>query len=147
MNVCRGALFAAFACAAAIAAPAAAALPSTTPSRTAQEAAFIRSVKPNQTANDMTANVVAHTGEHVAYRCVIEEIERPGVVVGQCGSAEEPVDLYLKLPAGTWRVGERLRVLGVMDVPASWSDAGGHTVYYPFVKAVFVDRLSAGRRQ
>jgi len=139
----RVALLAAFVCVVAVTASAA----EMTPSRAAREAAFLRSVKPNQTANDMTANVLAHVGEHVAYRCEIEEIERPGVVVGQCGSADEPVDLYLKLPPGTWRVGERLRVLGVMDVPASWSDAGGHTVYYPFVKAVFVDRVSALRRR
>ncbi|HEY5350577.1 MAG TPA: hypothetical protein VIJ64_12615 [Candidatus Lustribacter sp.] len=122
-------------------APAAEAVPSLTPARRAQEAPFMRLVKRNQTANDMTADVPAHTGEHVAYTCSIEEIERPTVVVGQCGSEEEPVDLYLELPPGTWRAGQRLRVLGIMDHPGSWSDASGHTIYYPFVRAVFVDPL------
>jgi membrane-bound lytic murein transglycosylase B len=130
-------------CACAMAAPAPAAEPmlSLTPARRAQEAAFMRLVKRNQTANDMTADVPAHTGEHVAYTCSIEEIERPTVVVGQCGPEEEPVDLYLELPAGKWRTGQRIRVLGIMDHPGSWSDVSGHTIYYPFVKAVFVDRL------
>ena len=63
-----------------------------TPERQAQEVAFMRSVKPNQTAEDMTSNVLAHTGEHVAYTCEISELTRPGVVVGQCGPDEEPVD-------------------------------------------------------
>jgi hypothetical protein len=113
---------------------------SMTPSRGAQEAAFMRSVKPNQTAEDMTSNVLAHTGERVAYVCQIEELTRPGVVVGQCGPAEEPVDVYLNLP-GTWRIGQRVRVLGILDTPASWSDVSGHTIYYPFVRAVFIDRV------
>jgi hypothetical protein len=121
--------------------PAAEAAPALTPARRAQEAVFMRSVKRNQTANDMTANVPAHTGEHVAYTCSIEEITRPAVVVGQCGAEEEPVDLYLELPPGKWRVGWVLRVLGIMDRPGSWADVSGHTIYYPFVKAVFVDRL------
>jgi len=111
------------------------------PVRRAQEAAFLRQVKRNQTAEDMTANVAAHTGERVAYTCRIEEIDRPTVVVGQCGPDAEPVDLYLELPPGAWHVGDHVRVLGVMDRPATWSDISGHTYYYPFVKAVFVDRL------
>lgn len=111
------------------------------PERQAAETVFMRSVKPHQTAEDMTANVLAHTGEHVAYVCEIEEITRPGLTVGQCGEDEEPVDLYLRMPSGTWRVGDKLRVLGIMDAPASWSDVSGHTIYYPFVKAVFVDRI------
>jgi membrane-bound lytic murein transglycosylase B len=109
--------------------------------RRAQEAAFMRSVKPNQTANDMTSNVLAHVGERVAYTCRVEEVTRPPVVVGQCGADSEPVDLYLKLPPGHWRVGDKIRVLGILDTPASWSDISGHTVYYPFVKAVFADRI------
>jgi hypothetical protein len=108
--------------------------------RSAQEAAFMRLVKPNFTVEDMTSNVLAHTGEHVAYICQIEELTRPGVVVGQCGPDEEPVDVYLKLP-GTWRIGQRVRVLGILDTPASWSDVSGHTIYYPFVRPVFIDRL------
>lgn len=101
----------------------------------------MRSVKPNQTANDMTGNVLAHVGERVAYTCRVEEVTRPPVVVGQCGADSEPVDLYLKLPPGHWRVGDKIRVLGILDTPASWSDISGHTVYYPFVKAVFADRI------
>jgi hypothetical protein len=115
--------------------------PGLTPERRAQETAFMRSVKPNQTANDMTSNVLAHTGEHVAYTCKLEEMTRPGIAVGQCGADEEPVDLYLKLPAGTWRVGQKLRVLGILVAPASWSDVSGHTIYYPFVKVIFADRI------
>jgi hypothetical protein len=109
--------------------------------RRAQEAAFMRTVKPNQTPNDMTENVIAHVGEHVAYSCEIEEVTRSPIVVGQCGAASEPVDLYLKLTPGTWRVGDKVRVLGVLDTPATWSNINGETVYYPFVKALFVDRL------
>ena len=114
--------------------------PSMTPQRRAQEAAFMRLVKPNETVEDMTSNVLAHTGEHVAYICRIEELTRPGTVVGQCGPDEEPVDVYLRL-TGTWRIGERIRVLGILDTPASWSDVSGHTIYYPFVRPIFVDRL------
>lgn len=112
-----------------------------TSQRRAQEAVFMRSVNRHLSAEDMTANVLAHTGEHVAYTCEIEEIERPGIAVGQCGPVAEPVDLYLKLPPGPWRVHQKLRVLGILDAPASWSDVSGHTIYYPFVKAVFVDRI------
>jgi hypothetical protein len=112
-----------------------------TPARKAQEAQFMRSVKTSQTAEDMTANVLAHTGEHVAYECWIEEQTRPGVVVGQCGAPDEPVDVYIKLPPGHWLMGQKVRVLGILDAPATWSDVSGHTIYYPFVKAVFVDQI------
>jgi hypothetical protein len=112
-----------------------------TPERRAREAAFMRLVKPNQTPNDMTADVLAHVGEHVAYSCEVAEMTRPGVLVADCGSEQEGVDLYVKMPTEHWRVGDKLRVYGVLDTPASWSDAGGHTVYYPFIRAVYVDRL------
>ena len=108
--------------------------------RRAKEAAFIRTVKPNLTADAMTSDVLGHVGDRVAFICEIEELTRPGVVVGQCGSEGEPVDLYLKLP-GSWREHERVRVLGTMDTPSSWSDVGGHTIYYPFVNVIFADRL------
>lgn len=117
------------------------AVASPAPSRAAAEAEFLTHVKHNQTANALTADVPAHTGERVAFKCTIEEIDRPTVVVGQCGAEEEPVDLYLELPPGKWAVGQRVRVLGIMDRPGSWSDVSGHTIYYPFVKAIFVDRL------
>lgn len=89
----------------------------------------------------MTDDVPHHTGEHVAYTCSVDEIVRPAIVIGQCGPEDEPVDLYLELPAGMWRTGQVLRVLGIIDRPGSWSDVSGHTVYYPFIKAVFVDPL------
>ncbi len=114
--------------------------PKLSPERRAQEAAFMKSVKPNQTPNDMTANVLAHVGERVAYMCEIEELTRPGVLVGSCGSDEEGVNVYIKM-GGKWREGDKFRVLGILDTPASWSDVSGHAVYYPFIKAVFVDRL------
>lgn len=115
-------------------------IPYLAPDRRAKEAAFMRTVRPNLTADAMTSNVLGHVGERVAFICEIEELTRPGVVVGQCGSEGEPVDLYLEL-AGTWRVHEKLRVLGTMDTPSSWSDVGGHTIYYPFVNVGFADRL------
>jgi hypothetical protein len=115
-------------------------IPYLAPERRAKEAAFVRTVKPNLTANAMTSDVLGHVGDRVAFICEIEELTRPGVVVGQCGSAAEPVDLYLELP-GTWREHDTLRVLGTMDAPSSWSDVGGHTIYYPFVNVVFADRL------
>jgi hypothetical protein len=121
----------------AIAAP----VPAVTPSRAAAEAAFLRSVNRDQSADEMTDDVPAHTGEHVAYTCSVDEIVRPAVVVGQCGPEDEPVDLFLELPPGRWRVGQVLRVLGIIDRPGSWSDVSGHTIYYPFIKAVFVDRI------
>jgi hypothetical protein len=115
-------------------------VPNLSSARRAKEAVFMRTVKPNLTANEMTSDVLGHVGDRVAFICTIEEITRPGVVVGQCGSEGEPVDLYLKLP-GTWRAKDRVRVLGSMDTPASWSDVGGHTIYYPFVNVVFADRI------
>jgi hypothetical protein len=115
-------------------------IPNISADRRAKEAAFMRTVRPNLTANEMTSDVLSYVGNRVAFICSIEERTRPGVVVGQCGTEGEPVDLYLKLP-GTWRTNDRVRVLGTMDTPATWSDVGGHTVYYPFVKAQFVDRL------
>ena len=108
--------------------------------RRTQEATFMRTVKPNLTANHMTSDILGHVGDRVAFICEIEELTRPGVVVGQCGSDGEPVDLYLKMP-GTWHEHETVRVLGTMDTPSSWSDVGGHTIYYPFVKVVFADRI------
>ena len=115
-------------------------VPNISADRRAKEASFMHNVRPNLTANEMTSDVLGHVGDRVAFICTIEELTRPGVVVGQCGTEGEPVDLYLKLP-GTWRSNERVRVLGTMDTPASWSDVGGHTIYYPFVNVVFADRI------
>jgi hypothetical protein len=49
--------------------------------------------------------------------------------------------LFVKFPTEHLRMGERLRVLGVMEAPATWVDVTGHSVYYAFVRAVFVDPL------
>ena len=133
--------FAVLAVVAALALPAVAPGAAITPARHAAEAAFLRNVNRAQSADEMTDDVPSHTGEHVAYTCSVDEIVRPAVVVGQCGPDDEPVDLYLELPPGKWRVGQVLRVLGIIDRQGSWSDVSGHTVYYPFIKAVFVDRI------
>ena len=79
--------------------------------------------------------LTAFAGTHVAYTCDVDVIVRPGVILGQCGSEAEPLDLFVELPTAKLHVGQRLRVLGIMDRPASWADISGHTVYYAFVKA------------
>ncbi len=108
-------------------------------SRAAREAAFVRSVDPAKSANFVTSDLRYYTGTHVNYTCEIETIVRPGVVLGQCGSEAEPIDLFVRLSTAGRHVGDRLRVLGIMEAPASWADVTGHTVYYAFLQAVFVD--------
>jgi len=110
-------------------------------SRPAQEAAFMRTVNVHDTAYVVTGDLPAYAGRHVAYTCDVDVVVRSGVILGQCGSEAEPMDLFVELPTGGLHAGDRLRVLGVMDRPASWSDITGHTVYYAFLKAVFVDRV------
>ena len=66
---------------------------------------------------------------------------RPGIILGQCGADAEPMDLFVKLPTQHVRMGERFRVLGIMEAPATWADVTGHTVYYAFLRAVFVDPI------
>lgn len=110
-------------------------------SRTAQEAAFLHSVNPRNTAYVVTGNLMAFAGTRVAYACHVDGIVRPGIILGDCGSEAEPMDLFVKLPTEHLRVGDRVRVLGVLERPATWSDITGHTVYYAFLRAVFVDRL------
>jgi hypothetical protein len=51
------------------------------------------------------------------------------------------MDLFVKLPTQHVRMGERFRVLGIMEAPATWADVTGHTVYYAFLRAVFVDPI------
>jgi hypothetical protein len=111
------------------------------PSRAVQEARFLRSVDPQKSANLVTGDLSFYTGSHVDYECSVDTIVRPGTILGQCGSEAEPIDLFVRLPTAHLRVGERLRILGVMDAPASWTDVTGHTVYYAFLHAVFVDSL------
>ncbi len=110
-------------------------------SRAAQEARFLRSVDRQNTANLVTGDLSYYTGSHVAYTCDVDTIVRPGVILGQCGSEAEPIDLFVRLSTAHLRTGDRLRVLGIMEQPASWADVMGHTVYYAFLRAVFVDRV------
>jgi hypothetical protein len=107
----------------------------------AREAAFLRGVDPHNTANVVTGDLVHFAGTHVAYACEVDRIVRAGLILGQCGSVQEPMDLFVHLPTGRLHLGERLRVLGVMEQPAMWTDVTGHTVYYAFLRAVFVDPL------
>jgi hypothetical protein len=109
--------------------------------RSDQEAAFLRTVNPRNTANVVTGDLAAYAGTHVAYTCVVDAIVRDGVILGQCGSEAEPMDLFVRVPTQRLRFGERLRILGVLERPASWADVTGHTVYYAFLRAVYVDHL------
>jgi hypothetical protein len=110
-------------------------------SRAAREARFLRNVDPHRTANLVTGDLSYYTGSHVDYVCDVDTIVRSGVILGQCGSEAEPIDLFVRLPTAHLRVGARLRVLGIMEPPATWADVMGHTVYYAFVRAVFVDAI------
>jgi hypothetical protein len=110
-------------------------------SRAAQEASFLRTVDPTRTANFVTGDLARYAGMHVDYVCDVDTIVRAGVILGQCGSEAEPIDLFVRLRTDHLRVGDRLRVLGVMEQPATWADVMGHTVYYAFVRAVFVDAV------
>ena len=73
--------------------------------------------------------------------CAVDGIVRPGIILGQCGSAAEPTDVFVKLPTARLRMSERLRVLGVMEAPAARADVAGHTIYYAFIRAVFADPI------
>jgi hypothetical protein len=110
-------------------------------SRSIQEARFLRTVDRQRTANLVTGDLTYYAGSHVDYTCDVDVIVRSGVILGQCGSDAEPIDLFVKLPTAHLRVGDRLRVLGIMEPPATWADVMGHTVYYAFVRAIFVDQL------
>ncbi len=92
-------------------------------------------------ANAITGDLPHQAGRAVAYYCGVETIVKPGVIIGQCGPDQETVDVFVKLPTGKLKVDDRLRVLGVVETPAQWSDITGHTVYYAIVRAVYVDRL------
>jgi len=111
------------------------------PSRSVQEARFLRSVDRQNTASRVTGDLSNYTGSRVAYVCAVDEIVRPGIILGQCGADAEPMDLFVKLPTQHVRMGERFRVLGIMEAPATWADVTGHTVYYAFLRAVFVDPI------
>jgi hypothetical protein len=109
--------------------------------RSVQEARFLRSVDRQNSASRVTGDLSSYTGSRVAYLCAVDEIVRPGIILGQCGPDAEPMDLFVKLPTQHLRLGERFRVLGIMEAPATWADVTGHTVYYAFLRAVFVDPI------
>ena len=111
------------------------------PSRAQAEAAFLAAVDANANAYAATGNLNAAAGKHVAYECFVEEVIRDGVMIGQCGNPDEPIDVFVKLPTAHLRPGDHLRVLGIIEPPAVWADVTGHAVYYAFLRAVFVDRL------
>jgi hypothetical protein len=110
-------------------------------SRAAQEARFLRTVDRQDTANLVTGDLAYYTGRHVDYQCNVDSVVRPGVILGQCGSEAEPIDLFVRLPTTDLHAGNRLRILGVMESPVSWTDVTGHNVYFAFLRAIFVDRL------
>jgi len=109
--------------------------------RSVQEARFLRAVDRQNSLGRVTGDLSSSTGSRVAFVCAVDGIVRRGIILGQCGSVAEPTDLFVKLPTQHLRMGERLRVLGVMEAPATWVDVTGHAVYYAFVRAVFVDPL------
>ncbi len=111
------------------------------PSRSRQEAAFLRTVNRKSTASVITGDLPSYAGSHVAYTCDVDEVHRKGVIVGQCGPEAEPVGLFIEMPNVRVQTGQRVRVLGILEPPVPWTDIFGHTVYYAFVRAVFVDRL------
>ncbi len=104
-----------------------------------QEAAFMRTVDRAKTAYVVTGDLVHYAGTHVAYTCEVERIVQPGVILGDCGTEAEPMDLFVHVPTQRLHAGERLKILGVMEPPGTWTDISGHTVYYAFMKAVFVE--------
>ncbi len=108
------------------------------------EAAFLHTVNPRLTANVVTSNLTFFAGTHVAYECEIQHVVQAGVAQGDCGTSEEPVSLFIHLPTGRLHEGDNVRVVGYMENPIPWTSVTGRTVYYAFVKALFVDRLPAG---
>ncbi len=111
------------------------------PTRSDQEARFLRAVDRQNSVGRVTGDLSSSVGSRVAFVCAVDGIVRRGIILGQCGPIAEPMDLFVKLPTEHLRMGERLRVLGVMETPATWVDVTGHPVYYAFVRAVFVDPL------
>jgi hypothetical protein len=111
------------------------------PSRSVEEARFLRAVDRQNSVSRVTGDLSSSVGNRVAFVCAVDGIVRRGIILGQCGSVAEPTDLFVKMPTEHPRVGQRLHVLGVMETPATWVDVTGHPVYYAFVRAVFVDPL------
>jgi hypothetical protein len=111
-------------------------------SLTAHEAAFLRTVDPHNTAYVVTGDLVRFTGTHVAYDCDIDNLVQKGLALADCGTEAEPMDLFVHLPTAGLHSGDRVRVLGIIERPAQWTDLMGHTVYYAFLKAIYVERRS-----
>ncbi len=109
------------------------------PTRAQQEAAFLRTVTTKGNPIYATGDLMKMTGAHVAYDCDVDQVIRDGVILANCGGEAEPTDLFVELPTKGLHPGKKLRVLGIMERPASWSDLTGHIVYYAFLRAVYVD--------
>jgi hypothetical protein len=110
-------------------------------SRAHQEAVFMHDVEADTDANATVGNLKGNAGKHVAFDCFVEEVIRNGVMIGQCGNPDEPIDVFVKLPTAGLHIDDHLRILGVMEQPAEWSDITGHPMYYAFMRAVYVDRV------
>jgi hypothetical protein len=116
--------------------------PAISPSRAHAEALFMRTVDmATDDANATVGNLQKNAGKHVAFDCWVEQVVRDGVMIGQCGNPDEPIDVYVELPTAGLHIDDHLRVLGVMMPPAEWSDVTGHPMYYAFLRAVFVDHV------
>jgi hypothetical protein len=61
-----------------------------------QEAAFLRTVGRRNTANVVTADLQRFAGTHIAYVCDVDRIVKPGLILGECGSTAEPLDLVIR---------------------------------------------------
>jgi hypothetical protein len=113
--------------------------PSAHLTRAQRKAIFARSIKRENTAEVVTGDLTAFAGTRVRYDCDVDEIVGPHTILGQCGPDVEPVDLFIDMPAMKLRKGDRWRILGTLEQPVPWTDVHGHTVYYAFVQAAFVD--------
>jgi hypothetical protein len=110
--------------------------------RAHDEALFLRTVDAaTNDANATVGNLQGNAGKHVAFDCYVEQVVRDGVMIGQCGNPDEPIDVFVKLPTTGLKIDDHLRVLGVMEQPAEWSDVTGHPIYYAFLRAIYVDRV------
>jgi hypothetical protein len=110
--------------------------------RAHDEALFMRTVDAaTDDANATVGNLQGNAGKHVAFDCFVEQVVRNGVMIGQCGNPDEPIDVFVELPTAGLRIAEHLRVLGVMQQPAEWSDVTGHPIFYAFLRAVYVDQV------